>query len=101
MGLKLWLQRSFTQCPAAPNNSHRNGQGDEGSEGGPEGDEGKEGDEGFEGGIEVLRGNAALWRGLIDIEFACFNCEVFSWHRQTLGDLLENDALVLNHCCCF
>merc|ERR1719371_60739 len=39
----------LTQCPAAPDNSHRNGQGDEGSEGGPggpEGDEGKEGDEG-------------------------------------------------------
>lgn len=48
----------------------------------------------------VLDGEAALGRGLVDIELGRLDGQVLAGHREALGHLLENQSLVLDHCVC-
>jgi hypothetical protein len=55
---------------------------------------------GVEADVVVLDGEATLRRCLLDIELGRLDGQVLAGNGEALGDLLEDQCLVLNHCVC-
>lgn len=48
-------------------------------------------------GKMVLCGDSTLWRGLVQVEFASLDNEVFARDGESIGDDVEEESLVLYH----